>query len=232
MPPLDVRAKRSTSIHTPGQITCRVCGRATNPRAKKAPKRISAKLLMHLDELYLPPERLNAPPLDAIHAKMLEHKLIRMYIQVKLLHTPGCVGNPRAYTYVYTGQIITYARVCIYRSNYYIRQGVWATHGLNAPPLDAPLCSRMHRGAARSASLMAGSQLGTSAAWLKWCLGISSWEPLARGSSTHPGVCNNSTWRMYACAEPLELCTRMHQGVARSASLVADSSRCISQQLG
>ena len=39
------------------------------------------------------------------------------------------------------------------------------------------------------------------------------------------GVCNNSTWRMYACAP---LCTRMHQGAARSASLVAGSSRCIS----
>ena len=83
----------------------------------------------------------------------------------------------------------------------------------------------MHRGAARSASLMAGSHLGTSAAWLKWCLGISSWEHLARGLPTHPGGCNNSTWRMYVCAP---LCTRMHRGAARSASLMAGSHLGIS----
>ena len=61
------------------------------------------------------------------------------------------------------------------------------------------LCSSArgwHRGAARSASLMADSHLGASTAWLKWCLGTPSWEHLARCPHTlayviiRPGVCN------------------------------------------
>ena len=51
-----------------------------------------------------------------------------------------------------------------------------------------------HRGVVCSASLVAGSHLVASAAWLKWCLGTFSWEHLARGLPTHPGGCNNSTW--------------------------------------
>ena len=82
----------------------------------------------------------------------------------------------------------------------------------------APLCTRMHQGAARSASLVAGSSR---------CISSLAEDGAAMsGSWPHTlGVCNNSTWRMYACAP---LCTRMHQGAARSASLVAGSSRCIS----
>ncbi len=80
-------------LHTPGCVG--------NPGPNALKRRylgtISAKLLMYLDE-NLPPERLNAPHLDAIRVQKstsIRYARANYYIrQVELLHTPGCVDNP------------------------------------------------------------------------------------------------------------------------------------------
>ena len=97
------RAKMSTSVYA------RMPGCVDDPRAKGSQDRtylgtISAKLLMHLDERPATREAERAAPRCHPHAKMSTS-----------IHTPG--------------RIITYIR----QVELLHRQGVWTTHGPNAP---------------------------------------------------------------------------------------------------
>ena len=141
-------------LHTPGCVD--------NP-GLNAPKRrylgtISAKLLMYLDE-NLPTERLNAPHLDAIRAQRstsITYARWNHYIRQGVWATHGPNAPKRRYLGTISAKLLMYldenlpterlnaphldairaqrsTSITYARWNHYIRQGVWATHGPNAP---------------------------------------------------------------------------------------------------